>query len=146
MPAASCWRTVRYSSGDIAELSGGGVDPGLPQRLDLVAHQGDQRRDDDGDAGPAESRNLIAHRLAGAGGEQHDGVAAVDDVADHILLLAAKRGVAEDVAQHRQGIARRLGSAAQLSDGHARLDHSGGMAARVPAQPFTAPPVRPEMM
>ncbi len=34
---------------------GGGGDAGLFQRLDPVAHQGDERRDDDGDAGAAES-------------------------------------------------------------------------------------------
>ena len=44
----------------------GCLDAGLSQRLDLVLHQRDQRRDDDAGAGPHEGRDLIAQRLAAA--------------------------------------------------------------------------------
>ena len=78
----------------------------LPHRLDLVAHQGDQRRDDDTDAVSAQRRDLVADRFAGAGRKQHHRIAALDDVVDHRLLLAAEFGMAEDLVQH---IARIVG-------------------------------------
>ena len=75
---------------------------GLFQRLHLVAHQGDQRRNNDTDAGPANRRDLVAHRLAGTSGKQHHSVAALGHMLDHIGLLPAKRLVPENIAQHRK--------------------------------------------
>ena len=57
------------------------------------------------DAMPAHRGNLVAHRFARAGREQHDGVAAAGDVAHHGFLLAAEGRVAEDVMEDRGGIA-----------------------------------------
>ena len=45
--------------------------PTLAQRRHLVVHQRDQRRDDDGKAVVDEGRQLVAQRLAVAGGHQH---------------------------------------------------------------------------
>jgi hypothetical protein len=64
----------------------------------------DERRNDDGDAVPAERRNLVAERLARAGREQHHGVPPRDHVADDVLLLTAKPGVAEHLPKHRVGV------------------------------------------
>ena len=109
---------VELAGLEVAEGAGGlfrrdrgverrGVDASLSQRLDLVAHQRDERRDDDADALAGEGRDLEAHRLAGAGGEQHHRVATAGDVADNILLLAAETLVTEDGAQDFGGVARR---------------------------------------
>ena len=85
-------------------VQGAGVDAELAQRGDLVVHQRDQRGDDDGGAGAAQSGHLIADALAAAGGHQHQGVATGDDVADRGILLAAKAGEAEHLAQHLRRI------------------------------------------
>ena len=74
----------------------------LFQRLDLVAHQRNQRRHHDTNARPTDGRDLEAHGLAGAGGKQHDRVAAADQVIDDIGLLAAKAAMAKDIAQHHE--------------------------------------------
>ena len=76
-----------------------GRDAGLAKRLDLVAHECDQRRDDDGRAAAAERRHLITDRLAFAGGKQDDRVAARHQPLHHRLLLPAKGRVAEDRLQ-----------------------------------------------
>ncbi len=77
----------------------GGADAELLHRLHLIAHQGDQRRDDDADAIAAERRDLKAQRFAGAGRKEHHGIAARHDLIDHLLLLAAKCGIAVDALQ-----------------------------------------------
>ena len=86
---------------------GGGADAGRPQRVDLVLHQRDERRDDDAGAGPDHGRQLVAERLAAAGGHEHEGVAAGDEVVDDLLLVLAVLGEAEDVAQQVASGARR---------------------------------------
>ena len=78
------------------ELSMRGAHAELGQRRHLVVHQRDQRRDHDGEPVEAQGRHLVAERLAAAGRHQHEPVAAGEDVADHLLLQAAKRGVAPD--------------------------------------------------
>ena len=77
-----------------------GADPGLAQRVDLVLHQCDQRRDDDAESGPQQRGELVAQRFAAAGRHQHDRIAAGRDVLDDLLLLAAEAGIAEDAAQN----------------------------------------------
>ncbi len=76
------------------------IDAKLFQRLHLIAHQRDQRRDDDTQSGPAERRDLEAERLAGAGRKENDGIAASGHMLDHCLLLAAKGRIAIDAFQH----------------------------------------------
>jgi hypothetical protein len=80
---------------------------GLLQRLDLVVHQRDQRRNDDTHPRPADRRDLVAGRFSRAGRKQHHRVAALGDVADHRLLLAAEARVPEHLVQHVGRIACR---------------------------------------
>ena len=83
-----------------------------PQRLDLVVHERDERRDDDADAGPHQRRQLVAQRLAAAGRHQHHGVVAGDHALDDRLLRTAERAESEHLAQHPrrrvEGVARHL--------------------------------------
>ena len=72
----------------------GGDAAGL-QSVDLVFHQRDQRRDDDGEAGADERGQLEAERFAAAGGQHGEDVFAGEGVADDFLLQRAKRGEAE---------------------------------------------------
>ncbi len=77
----------------------GRLDAQLGQRLHLVAHQGDQRRNDNRDTVSTQCRDLIAQRLTAAGRHQHHGVAAGDDVIDDLGLGPAKLVVTENGAQ-----------------------------------------------
>ena len=63
--------------------------------IDLIFHESDQRRDDDGEAFVEDSRELEAEGFATAGGKEREGVAAGEDVADDFLLVRAEAGVAE---------------------------------------------------
>ena len=73
------------------------------QRTDLVVHQRNQRRDDDGDAVacvlPGDGGYLVAKRLAAAGWHQHQRIAAVHHMVNDGRLRAAKVGIAKDFAQ-----------------------------------------------
>ena len=86
---------------------GGGADAGRPQRVDLVLHQRDERRDDDARARPHHGGKLVAERLAAAGGHEHERVAAGHEMVDDLLLVLAVLGEAEDVAQQVASGARR---------------------------------------
>ncbi len=112
------------------------------QRVDLVFHQRDERRDDDADAGPQQRRDLVAERLAAAGGHEHEGVAAGDDVLDDLELVGAILAKAEDrvqdggrvggrVCERRKGRAGHGPSVAQAVDGTGRA----GRTARPPRPP-----------
>ena len=107
------------------------------QRGDLVAHERDQRRDDDGQAVARQRRNLVAQRLAGAG--RHDGehILALHQRRDDLRLAGPETGEAESVFQdgesgvegrHRDtaasghGRGRRRGRATVAPDG--RLGNS----------------------
>ena len=74
----------------------------LAEGVDLVDHEGEERGDDDGDTRAEEQGGeLIADRLAGAGGEEDKGGAmVVDNVVDDFFLRRAEvleaEGVAED--------------------------------------------------
>ena len=72
----------------------------LAQRVDLVLHQRDQRRHHDTGTLAHQRRHLIAQRLAGTGGHQHQRIAARAHLLDDRLLQAAEGGVAPDPAQH----------------------------------------------
>ena len=73
----------------------------LLQRLDLVGHQGDQRRDHQAKAGAQDGGNLVAHRLAAAGGQHRQHVAAGEDLRHDRGLQAPEVGVAPDPLQRR---------------------------------------------
>ncbi len=69
------------------------------QRVDLIVHQGDERRDHHAGARPDQRGYLVAKGLAAAGWHQHQRVAAADQVLDDLLLVTAERVVAEHPAQ-----------------------------------------------
>ena len=58
----------------------------------LVAHQRDERRDDDGEARPAQRRQLVAERLAAARGHQGEARAAGGHVRHDLRLPGRKSG------------------------------------------------------
>ena len=77
----------------------GGADARGRGRTDLVMHQRDQRRDDDGRARTGERGNLVAQALARARGHQRKAVLAGHHPRNHRFLLPAKAGKAESAAQ-----------------------------------------------
>jgi hypothetical protein len=93
----------RLGAGD-AGVQRRGAHAELPERRHLVLHQRDQRRHHDGDARPAQGRDLVAQRLAATGRHQHQRVTAGDQVADDLRLLAAEAIEPEDAAQHLERI------------------------------------------
>ena len=95
---------------DLRGLAGieAGVEEGrthaeLAQRIDLVLHQRDQRRDHDAGAVAQQRRQLIAQRFAAAGRHQHQRIAAGDHLLDDLPLFAAEAVVAEDLAELFEG-------------------------------------------
>ena len=86
------------------------VDAGLDQPRDLVAHQCDQGRDHDAAAVAQQGRQLVAQRLAAAGRHQDQAIAAIGDMADDLLLRAAKGGKPEHGIEH----GKRVTGAARL--------------------------------
>ncbi len=72
----------------------------MRQRLDLVLHERDQRRDDDAGAGPDEGGDLIAKRLAAARRHQRQRIAAGDHGGDDVRLVRAELPKPEHVGQH----------------------------------------------
>ena len=85
------------------------------QRVHLVLHQRDQRRDDE--RGPVEHQRgeLVAERLPAAGGHQREAVLPVEDVRDDVLLHRAEPVVAEAVFQELAGCGELVHSAAHSS-------------------------------
>lgn len=73
-----------------------GAHPERPQRVHLVLHQRDQRRDDDPRTGSDQRRDLVAERFAATGRHEHDGVPTAHHVIDDRFLLAAESVVPED--------------------------------------------------
>ena len=74
----------------------------LAQGGHLVVHQGDQRADDHRSARTTQGGHLVAHAFAAAGRHQHQRVAAGEQVADGLLLQAAKGRKAEHAPEHVQ--------------------------------------------
>ncbi len=84
------------------------VEPGRGDALadegvDLILHQRDQRRDDDGDAVEQQGRQLIAEALAGAGGKDGERRAAGEERVDDALLARAEGAEAEPGLEHLPG-------------------------------------------
>ena len=82
-------------------VQAGGRDAVRAERVDLVLHERDQRRDDDGGAVAMQRRDLEAQRLAAAGRHEHESVAARDDVLDDLALMGPELRVAEDLRERR---------------------------------------------
>ena len=85
------------------------------QRVDLVLHQRDQWRHDDAGAFAHQRGDLIAQRLAAAGGHEHERVAAADHLVDDGLLVAAEGFVTEDALQDFKGARVRHGGRPEAS-------------------------------
>ena len=80
------------------------------ERLDLIPHQGDQRRDHDRQAVQEQAGQLIAERFAGTCRKERECTTACQQRRDHLLLAGAEQGVAErgienglEVVGHRGG-------------------------------------------
>eukprot|EP01034_Spumella_vulgaris_P002157 gene2156-2809_t len=80
-------------------VQAGGLDAELGQGVDLVLHQRNQRRNDDGAAGAEQGGDLVAEALAAAGRQHGDDVAAGQHLLDDAGLQAAELGMAKDPAQ-----------------------------------------------
>ena len=70
------------------------------ERVDLILHERDQRRDDDRDAVEHQRRQLVAEALARSGREDGERAAAREQRLDHLGLPRAEAGEAEALAEH----------------------------------------------
>ncbi len=103
-----------------------GIQPGgghalLLQRLDLIGHQGDQRRDDQPHALAQDGGHLIADALAPAGRQHGQHVAPGQNLLDHRSLKPAKIGMAPHALQ--QG--PRLVQGGREVSGRGEVQHGG---------------------
>ena len=85
---------VEEGGGNLAFFEGG----------DLILHQGDERRDDERRAREEKGGELVAEGLAGAGRHDDDGVAAVDDLFDGLVLPVSEGAIAEVALQCRRDL------------------------------------------
>ena len=85
-------------------IQSGRRDAARAQLLHLIAHQGDQRRDDDGEARAHDGWKLITKRLAGAGRHHGEDVLAVENGLKHFQLPRPEVGKAETALQRRAGV------------------------------------------
>ena len=79
----------------------------LLQRLHLVGHERDERRDDDGRAAERKRGHLVHERLARARGHDAQHVAPGQHLLHELPLRGAEVGVAEPLAQHRPRVVYR---------------------------------------
>ena len=86
-------RRIESACRDTVETQGG----------DLVAHQCDERRDDDGEAFARQCRKLVAQRLAGSGGHHRQHVLARQQRRDDLRLTGPEVVVAEGAVEDRAG-------------------------------------------
>src|ERR1051325_10465749 len=87
---------------------GGAAEAEPHERVDLVLHERDERRDHEYGAGQDLGRNLERERLAGTGGHDADAVATGEPRVDDAPLPGAELAIAEDGLEHllRVGVAR----------------------------------------
>ena len=107
----------------VDELDAAGSD--RRERLDLVLHQRDERRDHERQVVAHQRRQLIAERLARAGGHHHQRVAAVQRSGHRLLLAGAKAVEAEGRAQGVASIHRRATIAPGSAVAHGLADGPG---------------------
>ena len=91
--------TVDFFAGE-SRVDGRGLDVSAPQVLDLVFHQGDERRDDQTSALHHEGRHLEGDAFSSAGGHQPECVVAGEQTVYDFALNAAKVVVAPSGFQH----------------------------------------------
>jgi hypothetical protein len=95
LPAADLLHHVAVLVCREGRIEPAGGDAARGQGIDLVLHQGDQRRDDERHAGQEQGRQLVAERLAAAGGKDGRGRAALHKVLHHRLLAGAELSISE---------------------------------------------------
>ena len=71
----------------------------VADHVDLVLHQGDEWRNDDGRAFRHQCGQLVAKRLAASRGHQYEGVIAAKDAFDDFFLVAFELVEAENILQ-----------------------------------------------
>ena len=92
------------------------------ERIHLVVHQRDERRDHEPRAAAHECGDLVAERLARPGGHEHEGVAPGHDAVDDLALPAPERLVAEHPLQHLE---RGFSGDRHAREGSRRVGHPG---------------------
>ncbi len=85
--------------------------------LDLVGHQGNQRRDDDGQPAERHGRELVAETLARARGHDADNVVPGQDVVDDFTLMGTEVRQAEGAGQEIVNRGQHAGFVGNV-DGH----------------------------
>ncbi len=90
------------------------------QLVDLVLHQRDQRREDEGRLGAQHRRELVRERLAGTGRHQCERVATFDGSANDLFLTGTKRVEAEELAEGE----RQIGQAGEYREAAVRRRNS----------------------
>ncbi len=83
----------------LAAVEVGGGDALLAQPVDLVLHERDERRDDDGETAEVHGRRLVAERFAAARGEHHEAVAALEHRVHRVFLQRTEATVAPHAPQ-----------------------------------------------
>ena len=84
------------------------TDPELAHGIDLILHERDQRRYHQGHSALEPRRDLVRHRLSGAGGHHGETVAAGHHGVDDFRLPGTERGIAEHLLQHLERRTRRV--------------------------------------
>ncbi len=92
----------------VGGIERGGGDAVAPELRDLVAHQRDQRRNDDGETVAQQRGKLIAQRFPAAGRHDREHVAAGENRGDDLFLSVSEGGEAEHAAQQLWAAARSL--------------------------------------
>ena len=93
------------------------------QRVHLVLHQRDQRRDDQRHTLKTKCRQLIAQRLPAAGRHHHQPVAATGNLLDHPVLSVEKSAVSEVLLERFE---RGLGQDFRRGGRHELVQMNGG--------------------
>ena len=100
MPAAKAVGDAANLVEADARVETGGVDSLRCEKVDLVLHERDERRDDDGDAVEHQRGELVAEALARTGREHGEGGAAGEQGLDDLLLAGPEGVEAESLGEN----------------------------------------------
>src|SRR5690606_13082588 len=76
------------------------LDAQLEQRIDLVLHKRNKRRNDNARTTTQQRRYLITQGLSAPRGHQNQRIAPTLDMLDDVLLVASERVIAENLLQN----------------------------------------------
>jgi hypothetical protein len=93
----------RFARGKRGIQKGGGDAAGL-QSIDLVLHQGNERRDDDRKPGPDHGGQLKTERFAATRGKQRQDILSIQGIANDLFLQRAKGSETEVLFKYGQQI------------------------------------------